>query len=70
MSDSQEGSGDPLWLKALQALMVVLALPFIIPVELYHRVLYPEFRWTTRPAAMEVRRRKRERFVQEVLDDE
>lgn len=44
---------DPLWFRVLQAAVVVMALPLIIPVELFYRAAYPEYRWSKYPATMQ-----------------
>lgn len=40
--------------KVLMALVVILALPLILPVELYCRLIAPEHRWSAYPAFHEV----------------
>lgn len=45
--------------KAFKAAIVLMALPLIVPVELSHRALYPEVRWTKYAATYELHRHRR-----------
>lgn len=41
--------------KPVKILVILLAMPFMLPFEIYYRIMYPEFRWSKYPATMRVK---------------